>query len=514
MYRYDLFLPNPFETVSDPLIFVCTTKKLYYRDWRENPFSFRRKLSLFPYPESLGSNYEFSLEIHCNQSCHEMQRQNEEFALQKNKDFRVGIAGDSTNSSPTTRLWIQSEHRITLFESDDIRDSYHLVKHTYSWPSLCPFREKISCTSNDRDDHLSKHVDIENFPSFSYETSLERIGIIPMESLTSLGPIMSGDWTSIEKTSFPNDFRLMSFNIWNLNPPWHDRLDLIIKTIEKVQPHIIALQEVRFSQQKTSQFYNQDLKSSSSRKRSRNLRKLKQQQKEEFHQMSDIVRALPSGYQYVYQPAMTYLERLPNGGFSRIDEGLAILSRFPIVETSFLRLTRNFSDPQDTHQRLCLRAMIRINDFGKPLNVFVSHWSLSLSARKRNALEIWNFVNHFSQPQILCGDFNDTPDSEAVRFLLGEEQPFSNGLKGDFKDAWQQHWKTRYSPTMDREEEESIGWTFTALESAPKKRIDFILYRSLLEDMQFRDFQVVDSDSDSSLKASDHRAIYASFALK
>jgi endonuclease/exonuclease/phosphatase family metal-dependent hydrolase len=61
--------------------------------------------------------------------------------------------------------------------------------------------------------------------------------------------------------------------------------------------------------------------------------------------------------QFVFQPAMTYLD-IKSYRFSHVDEGVAIFSRLPILESSFIRLSRNFSDREDEHQRICLRALI------------------------------------------------------------------------------------------------------------------------------------------------------------
>lgn len=54
--------------------------------------------------------------------------------------------------------------------------------------------------------------------------------------------------------------------------------------------------------------------------------------------------------------------------------------------------------------------------------------SLSESARKRNIVEILNFINKFSEPHILIGDFNEEPDSTIINFLEGKTE--LNGLKG------------------------------------------------------------------------------------
>jgi hypothetical protein len=60
----------------------------------------------------------------------------------------------------------------------------------------------------------------------------------------------------VEATSFgtatPSDeqpmaLRILSYNIWNYNPPWDERLVLMIEQIKQNQPAIIGMQEVRFT---------------------------------------------------------------------------------------------------------------------------------------------------------------------------------------------------------------------------------------------------------------------------
>ena len=76
-----------------------------------------------------------------------------------------------------------------------------------------------------------------------------------------------------------------------------------------------------------------------------------------FFQVSHLAELLPQ-YQYVYQPAMLYLDPYgdPPG---HVDEGLAVFSIYPIIEVSHLRLSRDRSDREDEHQRIVLRAKIR-----------------------------------------------------------------------------------------------------------------------------------------------------------
>lgn len=71
------------------------------------------------------------------------------------------------------------------------------------------------------------------------------------------------------------------------------------------------------------------------------------------------------------------------------------------------------------------------------------------------------------------GDFNDVEDGDVLQFLQGKLR--LGGITGNFKEALssyqlQQPNKIKIDSTAD-------FWTYTTLEKAPKKRIDFILYR-------------------------------------
>lgn len=52
-------------------------------------------------------------------------------------------------------------------------------------------------------------------------------------------------------------------------------------------------------------------------------------------QVSQLSKYLP-GFQYVYQPAMLYTNRLPE----RSEEGVAIFSRYPILSSDYILLYR------------------------------------------------------------------------------------------------------------------------------------------------------------------------------
>ncbi len=60
--------------------------------------------------------------------------------------------------------------------------------------------------------------------------------------------------------------------------------------------------------------------------------------------------------------------------FLRVEEGLAVFSRFPIVSHAYRLLPRDPSDPDDYHQRACLR--VDVATAAGPMQVFVTHLSL------------------------------------------------------------------------------------------------------------------------------------------
>ena len=275
-----------------------------------------------------------------------------------------------------------------------------------------------------------------------------------------------------EKRIQLENFQITSYNIWNLNPPWTDRLTLIHQQLNNLKSDIIAFQEVRYTHQK-------------------NYRTTA-----ETHQIDDLAQGLKE-YQYVYQPAMTYLTNSYDPHSDWTDEGIAIFSKHPIIESSYIKLSRNFSDREDEHQRLVLRALIEM-PIGK-VNVFSTHMSLSELARRRNVIEFWDFVNRYEGAQIILGDFNCEPDSETYQFLVGNKE--INGVTGNFKDAWVE---------LHGNDKEKEGWTYITLNENPKKRIDFVLYRG---DLLPQSIQVLEND-DKNIQPSDHRALFADFSIK
>jgi hypothetical protein len=157
------------------------------------------------------------------------------------------------------------------------------------------------------------------------------------------------------------------------------------------------------------------------------------------------------GYQLVSQPAMSFGE----ADHEYHQEGLAIFSRWPILNSSYILLSRDPNDKGDFHQRICLRALVD-TPIG-PINFLTTHLSLSPAARKRSFVEIGDFAHQLTPvaaPVVLTGDMNAVLDEE--NRVLTEVFDFEDGWKSVHGDV----------PEQD-------GWTFSSWE--PRSRIDYIL---------------------------------------
>ena len=104
---------------------------------------------------------------------------------------------------------------------------------------------------------------------------------------------------------------------------------------------------------------------------------------------------------------------------SRVEEGVAVLSKFPIRRQDYILLSRDYTDKQDDHQRLVLHAQIAVPSIGT-VHVYGTHLSLSEAARDRTVLELSDFIdlNGANEFPVFCGDLNAEPDSAAIRYLI------------------------------------------------------------------------------------------------
>lgn len=155
----------------------------------------------------------------------------------------------------------------------------------------------------------------------------------PLHHVTNTHQQKNRGVEEVDKVMIDNNekfFRCLSYNIYNFNDNWHERIRLIANSIKTHKPNVISFQEVRLDENQVG-----GVKS---------------------HQMDELrTHLLPLGYKYyVYQSAMSYVG---GEGPLRFEEGLAIFSLYPIIESDYLLLYRDDRDPA-SHQRICLHAQI------------------------------------------------------------------------------------------------------------------------------------------------------------
>ncbi len=227
---------------------------------------------------------------------------------------------------------------------------------------------------------------------------------------------------------------VLNLNIWNYNAPWPERRRLIIDLIRQTQPDVVALEEVRYQDWLNTR-----------------------------HQADQILTGL-TGYDAVWQPA-AYWPRGQESNQGQQWEGLAILSRHPIVDQAMTRLSRDPGDPHNHFDRLVMGAQIRTP--ANPFWLFVTHFPLSAQARERAAPIAADFVVRTAGelPLVFTGDLNALPSTPPIQFLTGQRD--INGKHSPLQDAW-----TMCHPDRN-------GNTFPAW--GPHKRIDYMFVSPNIE---------------------------------
>jgi len=256
-----------------------------------------------------------------------------------------------------------------------------------------------------------------------YETDLRTI---PLKLQQGALPRLAALEPS-SRNRFPT-LRVMSANIWNYNY-WHRRLHLISTLFNETQPDTVGFQEVRAIKSGPNPDHP-----AAAHEMGEGMNEDDEHSNDDIHsgrwQISDLVSALPFnsrhewGWEWIYAPAMGFLE----GRTQYVHEGLAIASRRPIIDVKLLKLSRNTQDAQDFHQRMCMKARIRVgaattrsddhhetagsNDAtssiasatstGGFIDLLNTHLSLSHDARSRTLKEIAEFAmgpgwNHASK---------------------------------------------------------------------------------------------------------------------
>lgn len=201
-------------------------------------------------------------------------------------------------------------------------------------------------------------------------------------------------------TSSPICLRVLTFNAYHgypLCPEIERRLELLVAGLRDQAPDIAFLQEISVSTL-------------------------------HGHLPQQLVARLEQSgldYHLAYAPANG---SVADGGV--FEEGSAILSRFPIVESETRRLAAATTVRREYHGyeyeefRIALRATLEIES-GRRLDVFTTHVTDAdpaggESPRRRQIEDLARFVverSNLGLPAIIGGDFNAPPEADEIRWL-------------------------------------------------------------------------------------------------
>jgi endonuclease/exonuclease/phosphatase family metal-dependent hydrolase len=199
------------------------------------------------------------------------------------------------------------------------------------------------------------------------------------------------------------NLRVITLNLWGIEPPLDSRLALAVHQLRALAPDVVCLQEVR------------PLDGRSGRT------------------TAEVV-ADALGMTAHYELAVAW----DDGAYAGLpagQEGLAVIAR-SIAGTRVSALP----EPRSNDARILLSALI--DTVGGPIWIHTTHLHYRLDdglAREHQVLAIDELIRGLgrdpdSAPQILCGDFNATADSDEIRFLRGLTT--LGGRRTHFQDAW------------------------------------------------------------------------------
>ena len=189
-------------------------------------------------------------------------------------------------------------------------------------------------------------------------------------------------------------WRVVTFNIWNRQGPWAQRLPLIREGLRALDADVIGLQEVLGFPGMPSQA-------------------------DEIAEGTD--------WHVLYAPAWHI-----GGGLTF---GNAILSRHALSETEVLPLP----SPAGVDTRTV--AFARVAAPHGPIPVFVTHLTFQAHLGHARCAQVRALADHVAQlapvdgpPPVLLGDFNGDPDADEMRFLRGLTA--LGGESVHFADCW------------------------------------------------------------------------------
>jgi len=176
-------------------------------------------------------------------------------------------------------------------------------------------------------------------------------------------------------------------------------------------------------------------------------------------------------------------------GFDKWEEGLAILSKYPFIETDAKYISESQSKTYALITRMALFGAVEHPLF-KTINIFCCHLSWRGVGLENQIVELDRFAcakkkMYNSEISIICGDFNDTPDGSGYNYFV----------KAGYTDAYFQANKDKlYAQTFD-----------------DGSRIDYIFYQKhRLSNINIVDSHIIFNNTDFS-RVSDHYGVLAEF---
>lgn len=278
--------------------------------------------------------------------------------------------------------------------------------------------------------------------------------------------------------------RVVTLNLWGVQPPLDRRLALAERQLRALAPDAIGLQEV------------QPLPGDPGRTTADEL-------------------GARLGLHVIQEVALRWQDDELRPGMPAGHEGLAILSRYPALETRAIPLP----DPRPNEARILLSA--RLATPAGPIWFHTTHLHYRLDdgiARERQVVAIDEAVRACgrdadSPPQILCGDFNCTADSDEMRFLRGLHTLAAR--RTHWQDAWL---RLKPEPHPGDGPAQGVTWSAENEQTRPlrsldlDRRIDYVLVTTRKRDGRGTVWHcevVLTERDEAGVCASDHYGVLA-----
>jgi len=274
--------------------------------------------------------------------------------------------------------------------------------------------------------------------------------------------------------------RVVTLNLWGTEPPLDRRLALATRQLVALAPDVVCLQEVRPLDGRAGRT------------------------------TADVL-AEALGMHATYAVAVAWPDGAFGAGKPGGQEGLAILARWPALERRALRLP----EARPTEARILLS--VRLETPAGAIWFHTTHLHYRLddgAARAAQVIAVDDALRACGRgnddpPQVVCGDFNATPDSDELRFLRGHCA--LAGRRTHFQDAWLRIHGDAPGITWSSENEHTRPLRSLDID----RRIDYVLVTSRKKDGRgtVRACEVVlterEGDGADAICASDHYGVMA-----